>query len=485
MPLAALLILGAVFAVPVGPAEEKAKIEIDTAPPIEMSKCAPCHLDLNSLSNPKLVNFNHPVHFEKGITCTSCHIEWPHQNSLIIRPTMDLCMNCHRLSHSSQGKFVSGDCSLCHPPGFKLTPTDHDAAFVSSTHKQEASKSVNQECLICHQGLMCQNCHQAKGLGKGDSEDYRFKPVLKAPKKRDWPKLVIKDDEVRMSGCRTCHTDLQVWEKNKTNPLLINFNHPVHFERGIRCDSCHKEWPHKPDEILRPVMYDCAKCHRLSHSAQGMKAPGECGVCHPKGMDLVPEFHTVAFKGGEHREWAKEDRGLCRTCHIQEFCDNCHILGSEFIPHRLPEWTYYHGTVANSDAAVDSKGNFSCSRCHQKDGPAFSYQSAPSCAKCHKAVVFPHVQPWAPLHGKTAVKVGKDACYTCHRDALICESCHKGIDMPHAADWIGKHRAFLQNNQIELCLNCHKRNQCEQCHAVHKVHNSKSNYDFSELKEGR
>lgn len=474
--LSLLLILGATLKLPLN-ARISATKTIDTSPPMEMSKCVDCHKDLNDFQNPNLVNFNHQAHFKKGIRCESCHIEWPHRQSQTIKPTMDLCMNCHRLSHSEQGAIAPyTGCNMCHPAGFNLVPQDHTNDFKKIDHQDEALKSDNQKCLVCHQGEFCRNCHAVQGKSE-PIDAYRFYPVWRQPEPRKWPKINIGAEPVKMSDCSFCHTNLQLWKNEK----LINFNHPVHFKRGIRCEVCHTEWPHQQGTVAKPVMYECAQCHRLSHSSQGLAASGECNLCHPVDMNLKPAFHTVEFVGGDHKTWARKDRGFCRTCHRQVFCDNCHRLGIDYVPHYIPGWRYEHGIIANSGISITTEGGFACARCHLPEGPKYWYQSAPSCAECHRAVVFPHEQAWAIKHGKTAAAVGGNTCFTCHQQKNFCDQCHRGISMPHAADWLGQHRLYLRDNPVSNCLGCHQKSQCEKCHATHKIHNQKSIYDIGKV----
>ena len=477
LPLAGLLIVvGFAFDSPF--TESKAlptEVRIvDTSPPIVMGKCNPCHIDLSAFKNPNLVNFNHPVHFKRGIRCESCHTEWPHQQSRIIKPTMDVCMNCHGLSHGSQGVAAPGKCALCHPATFNLVPADHTPIFKASTHKVEAIKQANQTCLMCHKPSDCQSCHERLGAPTLNEENLRRYPVWRQPASERAKRIEIGGDKVEMSRCNFCHTNLQLWKNEK----LVGFNHPVHFKRGIKCDSCHPSFPHRPGSIDKPKMTACFKCHSLEHGAQKTAAPGDCKLCHPATMQLKPAFHTPEFVGGAHKDWAKNDRSLCRMCHQQSFCDNCHRTE---IPHQTG-WKYVHGREASSPAARLADGSLTCFRCHKPEGPTQAYQKAPSCAKCHKAVVYPHQQPWAPAHGKTAVQVGKAVCTTCHVKKVFCDKCHGGIEMPHKEGWFGQHRRFLQDKPISICMACHQKTQCLLCHRTHKVHNQKEIYDFSELK---
>ncbi len=461
--------LGPADSAPIG---EERGLVIDTGGPVTMAKCEPCHRDLNQIEdNPDLINFNHPVHFKRDIGCPVCHTVFPHQPGKLVKPTMSLCANCHRQKHGNQGQTASFNCGLCHPADFKLTPDDHETGgFDGSGHAKKAEVDA-QPCLVCHSGSSCEKCHADEGI----KTQRRFRWYGLWPVEQGAGEKIRIGPKVEMSTCQACHRDLSKWE----NPKLINFNHPVHFKREIACDNCHDGWPHAPDKIKRPQMTACAQCHRLDHGNQGQLVAAEdpdisgfCRLCHPSDMQLRPDWHTTEFVEGDHKRFARQDRGRCRMCHVQTFCDACH--GTQ-IPHS-PDWRSEHGRVAAS--LQDQGDNLSCFRCHRKDGPQTSHQSAPSCAKCHKAVVFPHPKPWAPQHGKTASVEGVDVCETCHVKENFCDKCHGGAPLPHPDNWVGQHRLFLRDESTEVCLTCHQQGQCEQCHSQHRIHNQWKMYDI-------
>ncbi len=472
--LGLLLLLGASFSLPETNSKAQPKLKvIDTGGPVVISKCSPCHRDLNDFENPNLINFNHAVHFKKAIKCEACHTEFPHTADKILKPTMDVCVNCHRLQHGSQGAVAPPKCELCHPPGFKLTPNDHDVDdFSTSGHIARANRDM-QECLVCHDKDSCESCHSQRGVAPRPASDYTWFALWPIPKDKG-PKIRV-GGKVDMATCVPCHRDLQKWKNDK----LINFNHPKHFERGITCENCHDKWPHMGGETIRPQMTACAKCHRLDHGSQGKLVDREdpdikeyCFLCHPRDMQLKPDWHTAQFIEGGHQERANADRGECRMCHLQVFCDNCHKTE---IPHAA-DWGGEHGKEAFE--AVEA-GQFACFTCHKVEASA---NKAPSCAKCHKGAVYPHQEPWAPVHGKVASELGQETCRTCHVTEVFCDICHGGVRMPHDKDkWIGEHDVFLQTNEISECLTCHKREQCLLCHAIHKVHSYKELYDYGEL----
>ncbi len=463
--VAAVFIIAALGPVDSVPVEEERDLVIDTSGPVTMDKCALCHRDLNRLDdNPNLINFNHPVHFKRDIGCPVCHTVFPHQPGKLVKPTMDLCANCHRQKHGNQGQTAAFDCRLCHPADFKLTPDDHESGGFSGDGHVEKAEADAQPCLVCHTGSSCEKCHDDRGV----KTDKRFRWYGLWPVEEGAGAKIRIGPKVDIAACQACHRDLQKWK----NPKLINFNHPAHFKREIACDSCHDEWPHAPDKIKRPQMTACAQCHRLDHgnrgqlvSAEDPDISGYCRLCHPPDMELRPDGHTLEFVEGDHKRFAREDRGLCRMCHLQKFCDNCHQTE---IPHG-PGWQGEHGRTAV--ALQDQGENLSCFRCHKREGPQATYQKAPSCAKCHEAVVFPHPDPWAPQHGKTANREGLAVCESCHVKKNFCDECHGGVPVPHPKTWLGQHRGFLQDNSIDLCLKCHDASQCEKCHSLHGIHN--------------
>jgi hypothetical protein len=470
-----LFLVGAAFAVP-GTVSSKAGPQIiDTGEPVEMSQCTACHADFNTVSNPNLVNFTHSTHFKRDIDCQVCHTVFPHQPGGTVKPTMELCANCHRLQHGNQGPMAAGQCDFCHPADFKLTPKDHDkAGFAAKDHAAKAKENT-QSCLVCHQSDTCESCHADSGIPPAPAQTYRWFglwPVIEAKGQ----KITIGDNKVTMAACQACHLELRNWK----NEQLVNFKHSVHFEQDVACDRCHDSWPHSTQGTKKPEMAACVSCHRLDHGKQGRLVSAEsaapstdyCFLCHPREMNLKPGGHTAEFAGGDHKRFAKEDRGLCRGCHIQAFCDSCHQIE---IPH-AQGWRSEHGKVAAAE--VEQADGFSCFRCHKPEGPQQAYESSPSCDKCHKAVVYPHEDPWAPKHGVSARAEGKGSCETCHVKQAFCDKCHGGIKMPHPTKWLGEHRQFLEENPIESCDSCHSRAQCEQCHTVHKLHNRHTLYNW-------
>lgn len=374
---------------------------------------------------------------------------------------MDICFNCHGLSHGRQGERAPGKCSLCHKKGFELKPKSHSKKWIGSEHKTENSDAVNK-CGMCHKQTTCNECHGSKNIKP--VEIAKLKGVKGGPSNGRW---VDTKGDVTMSKCLPCHTDF-----DRTKFATLNFKHSVHFNKKITCKRCHLEFPHSRGDDSKPRtkipnMRTCFSCHGLSHGNQGTFAPGDCSKCHPATFERKPKSHDkqwVSQAPKRHKFEAKKDRNYCFMCHKQEFCNSCH--GLDPIPHE-EGWKDLHGTTAAKLADINAK-KIACNNCHQPQQ---------FCVKCHKGVTFPHPDNWSTSHGKTATTKGKDACYTCHRESL-CQSCHRGVSMPHKANWLGEHRTFLRVRSVNQCLGCHTRPQCVQCHSAHKVHNRNTIYTY-------
>lgn len=439
---------------------------IDIGLPVTMSKCSPCHesLDRVDYESIKIPHYNH---LKKGVPCQGCHIDLPHDGGKLNKPPMEACFTCHGLNHGPQELMAPTKCDVCHPGDFNLVPKNHTAEWKESGHKHEDAQS-RKRCVLCHQDERntCRTCHKndkdlpytlAKSIKSNvepGSKRYRISPT----------------GVVSISKCSPCHDNWDRVEYEK-----IRFYHSKHFAKATKCDFCHQSFPHRRGYIIKPEMKQCFTCHDTDHGTEVELAPGDCLKCHPANFNLKPITHNsqwVSEPPYQHSIQAMKNKNECLMCHRQEFCDNCHQTE---MPH-APDWRSEHGKEAVSRVGADN--SLPCFKCHKPESSTVAYQKPPSCAKCHKAVVYPHRKPWAPQHGKTAESVGKAVCFTCHVQAAFCNKCHGGVTMPHAKGWLGKHRQFLRDNKVNACLNCHEKGQCEKCHSAHKVHNRYTNYDF-------
>lgn len=216
-----------------------------------------------------------------------------------------------------------------------------------------------------------------------------------------------------ISLCANCHDKLDPGPDDLTNDWRLErkliFNHPAHFARGIRCQACHQEFPHKPGRTDHVPIETCFTCHGSLHGPQGVVAPTNCDACHTSDIAKVTPEHQASnwllAKGeplAEHGQKAKKSELYCKMCHEATFCQSCHNMD---IPH--PEdWVPSHNEVAAEKRAA-------CLMCHE---------TVKSCDDCHHEA-FPELPDWSAQHRSVATGQGAEDCFTCH-EPPFCSSCH-------------------------------------------------------------
>jgi hypothetical protein len=175
-------------------------------------QCTQCH-STNRIVTPEAgLIANHKVHADAGIWCTVCHNRVAHNDAVatpkLIAPngtkntvhpnfmTMDACFRCHDLEGKvkmtgPQAKAAPGTCSTCHPAGFELVPTTHNAADWATKGHGAASHAVDQEY----------------GTALAESQklvDEGITPYLAAPVKS------CDTCHVESTFCAPCHAKLKV-----------------------------------------------------------------------------------------------------------------------------------------------------------------------------------------------------------------------------------------------------------------------------------
>lgn len=206
------------------------------------------------------------------------------------------------------------------------------------------------------------------------------------------------------STCEHCHDPA----RTATSRFGILIKHAEHAKRNNSCVSCHRWTAHpSPTGDRDSMMMElCFKCHGL---AQGSKAPGECAVCHLRGLDLHPDSHKKGDWTTRHGKVATTDREQCVMCHRDTFCRNCHGLE------------------------------------------------------------IPHPADWAKVHAGTAAQ-NREVCTKCHRgDANLCTMCHhKGYD-GRQGPWVSQHFLMVRETGAAFCMQCHPGTFCVRCHAEGKT----------------
>ncbi|RJQ53875.1 MAG: hypothetical protein C4521_06565 [Actinobacteria bacterium] len=365
---------------------------------VDSLQCSPCHASIGDESSKKLI-FNHGWHLL--VSCQNCHFQFAHVPGRTITPPMMACINCHRLTHSSQGQIARGGCRDCHPRSMNLRPRDHKAGFAGRRHVAAAKRDLNN-CMMCHEERFCKDCHARKRVKERYPRLYVFQAIVPLETTRQPVFMVNQDQPVNMGQCVGCHLDLDAFPVIK-----VIFPHDVHLKRGFQCGFCHLEFPHSQQGTKTPPMETCYACHNSKHGRRGVIATGECYACHPKSFDLVPTWHRVPQFNRRHAKRAKAGVASCLMCHKEKFCSDCHM----------------------SEKAVP---------------------------KDHK-----QEQEWRATHGQQYTQM-KQNCRICHT-AQNCKDCHR-VDMPHPIDFIKTHRELGRNARANNCMMCHSSQFCGKCH---------------------
>ena len=381
---------------------------INTSSNVEASQCVPCHVDLGATKQPGLI-FNHGNHLV--VSCSGCHYEMPHQAGTTQTVPMEVCYTCHGVQHGPQGELATSQCEKCHTKSFKLRPKNHVKKWAEKPHANYAKKNGVNDCMMCHKAAEdCDLCHKEKDVNVGPMPAVYQSVIIKEPSP---PTIKIyPDGPTTMAQCAYCHPDLDDFA-----PGRLIFAHGAHMQRDYECTVCHPTFPHSPEQIERPDMLSCYRCHGLVHAAasQGIVAGEECEKCHPPGFELMPSDHTKAFVKRTHKKRANLQPEYCAMCHKSQFCVACHTgkKSAEGGPvksvvpkdHRKADWQTKHGKLYLAGAGA-------CGSCHDD----------PSCKRCHKTVM-PHPTNWLLGHAK-AGKLDSQDCNVCHKDRSTCQACH-------------------------------------------------------------
>lgn len=246
--------------------------------------CQKCHpgFDATAMARPRPVviptanlKFDHRVHVEKGVACSTCHasverVQIADRRNL---PRMETCLDCHHA-----GGQAAGACSTCHltgpdgklatrmPDGTPLVPevgnpfgVHHGPAYYRR-HDHDAL-AARQICAECHTERECLACHDAA------VKSLRVHP-------NDWITL-----------------------------------HPVPAKHGaLECQSCHN------------YQSFCVTCHeRVGIGPQSDAALRATNLSvHPPGWAEEPPGPN------HHGIWASRDIRSCTSCHREEGCIQCH-----------------------------------------------------------------------------------------------------------------------------------------------------------------
>ncbi|HNS96601.1 MAG TPA: cytochrome c3 family protein [Polyangiaceae bacterium] len=236
------------------------------------------------------VPFDHAQHEAATSRCSSCH-----------HKTMRACKDCHTLTPTSEGGYVS------------LERAYHEPSSTFSCvgcHKKETQRPG---CVGCHQTIpgepreaSCTTCHAG--------------PTTKAMK-ADLPEPTLAtanlEDLPPTSAAFPATLRLEYFPGGDYGPADLPHKRIVeHLDREVRKDKMATRF-HGTMETL------CAGCHH--HSPVGVQPP-KCVSCHPADADLSRD--RPGLKVALHRQ--------CILCHqpmgIKAGCVDCHAENKEQKP---------------------------------------------------------------------------------------------------------------------------------------------------------
>lgn len=314
--------------------------------------------------------FEHRAHVLHGVACTDCHAgvrSSTHEDAMHL-PTTATCIGCHKKPHDDH------DCATCHGE----TSTRQEAEIVHSQLRFDHKKHMAD----VHGD--CARCHESAGSASATSL------------------------EPKMATCFGCHEHQSEWNVRKCDGCHVDVaaedvmpeSHVVHDgdfirEHGVRaaserdlCATCHDD-------------RSCAKCHGVTVPTLPWKlavgdAPRTTGV------------HLSGFRS-RHSLEARAQPGLCSSCHVENFCVQCHAssgVGATSADARDPHpagWVTATGGQHGMEARIDP---LSCAGCHGGAGEQL-------CVGCHR-VGGPGGNPHGPNFTSTKDRTRDMPCRLCH-----------------------------------------------------------------------
>jgi len=302
---------------------------------------------------------------------------------------------------------------------------------------------------------------------------------------------------VTMSQCTGCHTDIDSFTK-------LRFDHWIHFKKGLKCNTCHEQWPHQQGKTILPKKEICYSCHGLKHGNQGLMAPRDCKTCHNENFDKMvkdkifspePKMPRAAKAFFDKVTLDEKVRiGDCFKCHFDlnakqapglKFdhwphfkkgisCKTCH-KGKIHEPGKVnrPDMTTCfgcHGLQHNLQGKVAPER---CDLCHTADFNLKPKSHGPDWLKVHKKQVKKDV---TFIRYKTVTSITSLTCYQCHEPKTFCQSCHFDKLKQKPAGFLAPDKRKTRHEKAhvqkdKLCDACHDRKTfCTTCHKAEMPH---------------
>ena len=332
---------------------------------------------------------------------------------------------------------------------------------------------------------------------------------------RIWPSATV---------CATCHdgtVEKRVnWEPPEVPRTNLRFTHPAHrrelrekSDSTARCTACHTETGTDRMAVKLAVVGNCLECHGVA-PAHFAAPDSACAACHVPlaqaarltsadiaGFPAPPSHDRDDFEARGHGRLARAaGTGIaasCATCHVRNFCTECHVDAPEVAAiqalapdarvvagtarlrappsHRRPDFLEAHG-----DQATD--GARRCASCHTQESCLVCHVGSPgvartlavaSAARGRGAVTerrrpASHGADFSEIHASVA-SARPQTCAACHArpECLDCHQPNPGDAPPgyHQVGFLATHPVQAYQRESS-CSDCHNPGQfCSSCHA--------------------
>ncbi len=396
----------------------------------------------------------------------------------LVRISVALLVGCFGLGAWLSGHARAKDGDVPGTVGVTYGPTMPGSAVYP---RQEIPLRFNHQAHLA-QGLECGRCHAGAAKSRRAADD--LFPRGRTCDECHGAQHPLPTGEP--AKCGTCHTSV---EQQRVTAALsaptprLKFNHAMHLEKGATCATCHGDMTkvRLATVMQLPTEETCLSCH------DGVKATQRCGACHqskPDGKlqtrptaersaplllprdDLWGAAHDLSFVE-DHKGIAKANPNLCKSCHDDDFCQECH--NGAMRPMRIHAGDYLTAHALDARARTQD-----CQSCHRMQT---------DCAACHERLGLGrgpetafgvgsrlrfHPEGWS---GPPGMRQGHSfpaqrnigACASCH-DEDSCLACHAttaaarpGLNVtPHGPDFASSARCqSLARANRRVCLKCH------------------------------
>lgn len=334
--------------------------------------CAQCHMQFPPTGSdlypfpryknkrPIVFEFSHALHIDPHARlnqhthfradCTFCHRLNAKGNEMF--PGHTQCAGCHSrpgMKPLLSAKSTTADCRGCHEPEAIENPgyVKGRSIPLQVVTGRYATIKFNHADHFKHRAqfhLQCTTCHSAI-LRSTSLETLHLPKMIVCAQCHDSARIM--PVKFRMSNCQTCHVG------NTESPLVKPAFHTARFRLH------HAAMASAPGA-------NCYVCH--TSVKPSMTASRQCQSCHEV---MEPATHTARWKEDVHGKYAAMDRHSCATCHMADFCMNCHnLLPRSHVPLALFE--------NGGHARLAMLNERSCLTCHTFEN---------TCSRCHTSGV--------------------------------------------------------------------------------------------------